>query len=191
MKPPKPLQTTPPFLSLYTPTFRRPAQLAKCLDSVGQQTAADDLEQIVAPDHVGYGVAGSLFGRLPWYASALRGRYINLLCDDDMLAADDVVAKVRAFAETAQQPEVIVTRVCKGGRFFPMTDPLAPPVCGQMDLTSFIVRGDIWHKHIADYGLRYEGDFDHATVLYQAGYRFAFLDLLWAVGGASNGRPEY
>lgn len=190
MKPAQPLPTAVPFLSLYTPTFRRPTQLRACLESVGRQTAVEDLEQIVVPDHVGYGVAGSLFGRLPWYASALRGRYVNLLCDDDVLASETVVETVRAFAAREHEPEVIVAKVIKNGLTLPACNPEAEPICGQVDLTSYIVRGDVWQRHYADYGSRYEGDYDHALKLFQVGYRFAFCDVLWAVGAASNGRPE-
>lgn len=190
MKPPKPLPAEAPFLTLYTPTFRRPQSLARCLQSVGMQTAKDDLEQIVIPDHTGYGLVGGLFGRLPWYASAVRGRYVNLLCDDDRLADETVVARVRDFAAATGDPEVIVTRVRKGSQELPQCDPVGEPVCGAVDLTSYIVRGDIWQRHVADYGARYEGDFDHALTLFRAGYRFAFCDLLWVIGGASHGRPE-
>lgn len=190
MKPPAPLPTAAPFLTLYTPTFRRPAALARCLASVSKQTAADDVDQLVIPDHVGYGVTNGLFGRLPWYAPAVRGRYVNLFCDDDTLASDTVVAEVRAFAERHGSPDVIVTRVHKGPFKLPSCDPVGEPVCGSVDLTSYLVRRDVWLAHLSDYGLRYEGDYDHALALHRAGRTFAFCDVLWAVGGASNGRPE-
>ena len=189
MRPPRPLNPSP-FVTLYTNTFRRPTALAKCFESVGRQTAVEEIEHVVIPDHVGHGVAPALYGRLPWYADALRGQYINLLCDDDVLAADDVVAKVKQFAEGRQYPPVIVTRVIKGAQTLPTCDPEGPPVCGSVDLTSYLVRRDIWQKHVPDYGVRYEGDFDHATALYQAGHPFTFCPVLWAIGGASNGRPE-
>jgi hypothetical protein len=188
----RPAQALPSsvFLSLYTPTFRRPAGLAACLASVSAQTAAADLEQIVIPDHVGYGIVNGLYGRMPWYAPALRGNYVNILADDDVLAGDDVVARVRDFAGQQDYPDVIVVRVCKNGVFLPMGDPVGRPICGQVDMTSFIVRRDVWLRHLGDYGARYEGDFDHAVALFEAGHRFAFCDVLWAIGGASNGRPE-
>jgi hypothetical protein len=190
MRPPVPLPIVAPFLTLYTPTFRRPQALAKCLESVGTQTAVADLEHLVIPDHVGYGLVNGLYGRLPWYAPAVRGRYVALLCDDDILASDTVVEIVRTFADTRHNPEVIIARVVKGPTALPACDPLAEPVCGQVDLASYIVRGDIWQQHVNDYGLRYEGDFDHALALYRAGYAHAFCDVLWVVGGQSHGRPE-
>lgn len=190
MKAPAPLPTSPPFLTLITPTFRRPAALAACLESVGKQTAREDLDHLVFPDHAGYGLVGGLYGRLPWYAGAVRGDYVSLLCDDDTLASESVVASVRDFALANHEPEVIITRVVKGSTALPSCDPHGEPVCGAVDLASYIVRGDIWQKHIRDYGLRYEGDYDHAMALYTAGYRHAFCDVLWAIGGQSHGRPE-
>lgn len=190
MRPPRPLNPDP-FVAFYTPTFRRPNALARNQESVGRQTAADQVFQIVLPDHVGHGVADGLYGRLPWIADALAiGQYINFLCDDDVLAADDVVAKVQAFAETHEYPAVIVTRVIKGGLTLPACDPEAEPVCGSVDLTSYLVRRDVWKTHVRDYGLRYEGDYDHALALHKAGHRFTFCPVLWAIGGALNGRPE-
>lgn len=190
MKQPKPLPTKPPFITFYTPTFRRPKQLAACLASVGKQTAVEDLDQIVLPDHPGYGLAGGLFGRMPWYQSAVRGRYVNVLCDDDILAADTVVEHVRKFAADQNFPAVIVTRVRKGTWDLPQCHPEGRPVLAKIDLTSYIVRNDVWQKHVLDYGLRYEGDFDHISKVYDAGHHFAYCDVLWAIGGQSNGRPE-
>lgn len=189
MRPPQPLNPEP-FVTLYTPTFQRPKQLAACLESVTRQTAADDVQQIVVPDHVGHGVAAGLFGRLSTYAPAVIGRYVNLFCDDDVLADETVVAQVRAFAASRHYPEVIVTVVQKGPLTLPMCDPVGEPVCGQVDLTSYLVRNDVWKAHVADYGLRYEGDFDHAHTLWRRGYSFAFCPIVWARGAQSNGRPE-
>lgn len=189
MRPPRPINPSP-FVSFYTPTFRRPTSMEKQRQSIARQTAVEDIDQIVYPDHVGHGVAAGLYGRLPRVVSALVGQYVNFLCDDDILAADDVVARVRDFAVTHHRPEVIVTRVIKGPHTFPLCDPEGEPVCGSVDLTSYLVRQDIWQRHVGDYGLRYEGDYDHATALYKAGYRFAFCPVLWAIGGQSNGRPE-
>jgi hypothetical protein len=191
MRPPRPLPTAPPFLTLYTPTFRRPRQLSACLASIGAQTAVEDLQQIVHPDHVGYGVGPGLFGRLQEIAPSVRGRYVNFLCDDDTLASERCVELVKAFAEARGNPDVIVCKVVKGALTLPLCDPEGEPVCGQCDLTSFIVRRDVWFAHLSDYQQIYEGDYHHAHAMWRAGRKFAFCNLVWAIGGASNGRPEY
>lgn len=192
MRPPVPLPTAPPFVSLYTPTFRRPQALVRNIESVARQTAREHVEQVIVPDHVGHGIAWGLFGRIKWYAPALRGLYVAVVADDDHLAADDVVAKVKAFAEAHDFPEVIVVRAVKNGFEYPtcQVGKGGPPLVAEVDLCCYIVRSDVFARHAADYGARYEGDFDHAKVLYDAGYRHEFCDVLWVDGAASNGRPE-
>ena len=61
-----------PFISFYTPTYRRPEGLAACLASVGRQTVVDEIEQVVIPDHLGRGIGG-MYGELPKYVDALHG----------------------------------------------------------------------------------------------------------------------
>lgn len=190
MQPPKPLPTERPFLSFYTPTFRRPTALDKCIRSVSNQTAVEHVEQLVVPDHPGYGVAGGLFGRMAWYAEALRGEYVHVLCDDDELASPTAVEQLRRFVAKMHQPPVVVVRARKGVLELPLCSIAEPPVCGRIDLSCYVLRHDVWRRHYKDYGLRYEGDYDHATALWQAGHRHEFLDMLFVVGGASNGRPE-
>jgi glycosyltransferase involved in cell wall biosynthesis len=186
---PRPLNPSP-FVTLITPTFRRPVQLAACLESVGRQTAADQVQHLVLPDHVGHGIVDGLYGRMPWCVGAVRGRYVAVLCDDDVLAGEAVVAQVQAFADERKSPPVIVARVVKNGMSLPACPPDGPPQCGAVDMASYIVRADIWAAHAGDYGRRYEGDYDHAAALWAAGHPVAFCDALWAVGGASHGRPE-
>jgi hypothetical protein len=194
VKPPKPMPTAPPFISFWTPTFRRPKSLAACIASVGRQTAAEHCEQFVLPDHIGLGLVNGLYGRMRWYYEAFRGKYVHVLCDDDELAAEDVVEKLMKFAEKKGEPPVILVRATKGGLDLPFQVPVPgqrwDPVCGQIDLSCYVLRQDIWRRHVDDYGNRYEGDYDHAVALQNAGHRLEFLDLQFVDGGASNGRPE-
>lgn len=189
MKPPQPLNPAP-FLTLLTPTFNRPAGLTANLASVKVQTAAADVEQIVLPDHVGYGVADGLYGRLPSIAPAVRGQYVNLLCDDDVLAGEGAVAGLKAFAQAQGYPPLIIAPVQKGPLRLPLCDPQGEPISGHVDLTSYIVRADIWQRFVYAYGNHYAGDFDHAHAMWQAGIPAVPYPVLWAVGAQSNGRPE-
>ena len=190
MRPAQPLPTEAPFITFYTPTFRRPDGLAKCLASVARQTAVAHVEQIVLPDHVGYGITGGLYGRIPWYAEACRGQYVHILCDDDELTGERVVAQLMAFAKAKDYPPVIMVGAIKKGFRYPSCDPRGEPRVSQVDLGCYVLRHDIWLRHCRDYGARYEGDYDHAMALYRAGHRVEFLDLDFVEGGASNGRPE-
>lgn len=177
-----------PFITFYTPTYKRPRGLVACLASVAAQTAADDLEQVVIPDHVGRGIAG-MYARVPDYASAVHGRYVTFLCDDDVLSDPGAVAAVRAFAEAQGEPPLILVHTRKGGAIWPAGDPW-PPQVGRIDLNCAIVRADIWRAHIAAYGARYEGDFDFLSALHASGVPAVSYPYLFSVGAVSGGAAE-
>lgn len=177
-----------PFLTLYTPTFRRPQGLARNLASVQAQTAVADIEQIVVPDHVGIGIGG-MFSRVQRYADAVHGQYVMFLCDDDVLAGSDVIERLRAAAGAAGFPELLIVQARKGGATWPAA-PAWPPRMGHIDLNCLVVRSDIWRRHVGRYGDRYEGDFDFAQALWMAGTRPVSVDLLVSVGGVSRGAAE-
>lgn len=177
-----------PFITFYTPTYKRPQGLARCLASVAGQTAVDRIEQIVIPDHVGIGVGG-MFSRVRAYAPAVHGKYVHFLCDDDVLAGPDVVQQVEAFAAAQHDPPLILVRTNKDGATWPAGMPW-PPVCGQIDLNCGIVRADVWRRHVADYQAIYEGDFTFFEALHKAGVDAAYLPLLFSVGAVSRGAAE-
>ena len=186
-----------PFLSFYTPTYRRPEQLQACMESVRQQTAVADVEQIVVPDHVGLGVGG-MFERVPRYAAALHGRYVHFLCDDDILASPNAVARVRLQAGAEDYPDVMIVGSQKPGGMFPSANE-GPPVLGSIDLGCFIVERSVWTEFAHCYGRRYEGDFDFISHLWEvsregrewAGLRWSWhRELHFVTGAASRGRYE-
>jgi len=190
VKQPRPLPTAPPFLTLYTATYLRPVALARNMASVGRQTATGDIEQLVLPDHVGYGLVNGLYGRITWYADACRGDYVAFLSDDDELAGENVVAALKVFADKRGRPEVISVRVKKGREEFPKSDPTAEPIEGDVDLGTFVMRRDVWLAHKSDFGLRYQGDYDLAVAMWKAKRQIVPMDLLFAFGPAGGGRPE-
>lgn len=176
-----------PFLTFYTPTFKRPHGLAACLASVAAQTAVAEIEQIVIPDHLGIGIDG-MYAHVPRYVDAVHGRYVHLLADDDALADPHVVATVLAFAERHGNPPVILVGVQKGPLV--IQRPSWPPAIGCIDLGNVITRADVWKAHAKDYGKRYEGDFDNIDAIYRAGHEAMFCDVLFLRGGQSHGAPE-
>lgn len=177
-----------PFLTFITPTYKRPKGLAACLASVGQQTAAARIQQVVIADHVGVGIGG-MYASLPAYAGSVLGQYVHVLCDDDELAAPDAVERVERFALEQEWPPVILVATNKGGLQWPAGQPW-PPMLGQIDLGCFIVRADVWKAHVQHYGQCYEGDWMFADAVYRAGHRAAWCDLLFSVGGVSRGAAE-
>lgn len=177
-----------PFITFYTPTYKRPRQLVACLESVGRQTAVDAIEQLVIPDHVGLGIGG-MYRRVPLYLDAVHGEYVHLLADDDVLASPTVVEQARAFAHAQQFPPVILVNAVKSGLVWPCGKPW-PPRLGMIDLGCFIVRADVWKAHAGDYGERYEGDFDFINAVAAAGHPAAVIDLVFSIGAVSRGAPE-
>jgi hypothetical protein len=177
-----------PFLTLYTPTYKRPQGLARNFASVAEQSIVGEIEQIVIPDHIGHGIPG-MFARVGDYAPAVHGQYVHLLGDDDVLAGARAVEEVRDFAKAKGDPDVIVVRAQKGGMLCPLGQAW-PPVLGGIDLGCLITRTDIWLEHCRDYGRRYEGDYDYARSLFVKGRRAVFFDFLFCMGGQGVGRPE-
>lgn len=177
-----------PFISFYTPTYKRPQQLAACLASVGAQTLREEIEQIVIPDHVGRGIGG-MYAHVPLYAPFVRGQYVHFLADDDVLASPVVVRQVKDFAEAEGFPPLIIVQAKKAGALWPAGEPW-PPRMGAIDLGCSIVRADIWKQHAHAYGQRYEGDFDFLDALATAGVPASYLPLLFSIGAVSRGATE-
>lgn len=177
-----------PFLSFYTPTYKRPQQLARCLASVASQTLVHEIEHVVIPDHVGLGIGG-MYQRVPDYKDAIHGQYVHFLADDDVLASPQVVEIVKQAAEQNSNPPMLLVRVIKGGLCLPIGQPW-PPVETQIDLGCFITRSDVWKAHAHCYGNRYEGDADYAKAVAASGHGAVFVDVLFLVGGVNRGAPE-
>lgn len=178
------------FITFYTPTYRRPQQLARCLASVAAQTCVEDIDQIVIPDHVGRGVGG-MYARVPRYAgAACHSRYVMFLCDDDVLAGESAIAQVRAFVDALDgDPPVVIVMTQKGGDVWPAGNPW-PPTLGAIDLNCAIVRSDVWLDHVRCYGERYEGDFDFLEALYAEGYPAVWCPILVSRGAVSREAVE-
>jgi hypothetical protein len=178
-----------PFISLVTPTYRRPAGLKACMDSVASQTAVASIQHLIIPDYVGLGIGG-MFATVPaMIAPAVQGRYVHLLADDDMLATPTVVAQVEAFADSHGNPPLILVRAVKGGYEWPQGQ-VWPPVMGQIDLGCFITRGDVWKAHCDRYGHVYEGDWHYGNALHESGIGATVCDVRFLIGGVNQGRPE-
>lgn len=177
-----------PFLTFYTPTYKRPQGLARCMASVASQSLVAEIEHLVFPDYVGLGIDG-MYKRVPEHIHAVHGEYVHFLADDDVLASPTVVEAVKLAAQAANYPPMLLVRACKG----PFTLPYGqwwPPVCGQIDLGCMVTRADVWKAHAHKYGHRYEGDFDFAEAVAQSGHQAVSVDLLFLVGGVNRGKPE-
>lgn len=177
-----------PFLSVYTPTYKRPTMLRLCEASVEQQT--EYTEHIIVRDDVGIGIDG-MFAAIPRHAHWVRGTYAMVLSDDDVLIDAAFAADLKREAAANAHPDVILFK----GQIGEVVQPIAwggEPELERINLSCFAVRGPTWRLHSADWGHRYEGDYDFIHRLWELGYRFHWWDRLAfrALRGPSRGAPE-
>jgi hypothetical protein len=174
------------FLTIYTPTFRRPRQLERCKASVAAQSEGG-YEQLVIVDDVGLGVAG-MFRDIPEHHADIHGDYVYFLSDDDVLADEHIVRDLKAFVAANPDADVIMARATIGPNTYPYFWE-APPLQGAVTLSNWIVKRDVW-LHVP-YGGRYEGDFDHVAECWRRGLKFAWWDrIICNAEGWGRGQPE-
>jgi hypothetical protein len=172
-----------PFLTIYTPTYKRPKGLEQCRASVRAQ---DDpgIEHLIIEDTVGLGVGG-MFADIPNHP--VRGEWVYFLSDDDRLADPQVVSDFRAQAFDA---DVVMCRSTIGQHIFPSAQCWGHvPLLGHVTLSNWIVRADVWRS--VPYGEHYEGDFAFIRACWDRGLRFAWWDrFICHADGWGQGRPE-
>lgn len=176
-----------PFLSVFTPTYQRPAMLELCRKSVRSQTART--EHVVVEDTIGVGIDG-MYAAMPEHAGKPTGEYVMVLSDDNILTDEFFAAELRQIALQQDSPDVIVFK----GQIDVTTQPASwggEPRITMIDLSCFAVKREIWQRHAEDWGERYEGDFDFIHALWRAGYRFFWWDrLVFRALQISRGAPE-
>jgi hypothetical protein len=178
-----------PFLSIWTPTYRRPTYLKRCMESVQAQTARDEIQHLVWEDRIGVGVAG-MYAEIARHVDELAGRYVYILQDDDILTAESVVERLKLFAWENDEPPVIICRSVKGPLRLPTYWKKAPQY-GHIDLGNYVVRRDVFAAHVNDFGLEYAGDYPFIRKLWDEGYLFGWCDMLLAQAQAWGlGRAE-
>ena len=177
------------FLSIYTPTYKRPKALSVCVESIANQTHPQLIQHVIIPDDIGIGIDG-VYNAVPKHAEKVKGEYVLFLSDDDLLCDVTFVRKLYNFVEVNDYPEVIIIKAVKAGRTLPDKWQAAPQ-CGHIDLSCFIVRSDIWKANADKWGKRYEGDYDFIRSLWDQGYQFHWWDFT-AVHAQriSRGQPE-
>lgn len=175
------------FLSVYTPTYKRPRMLGLCCESVASQTRP--VEHVIVPDLEGLGVAG-MFADIPNHAHRVTGDYVMVLSDDNVLADNQFSLGLEAEAAANDYPDVIVFK----GDILGTIQPVSwggEPVETKIDLSCFAVKREIWQRHAADWGHRYCGDFDFIHKLWENQYRFHWWDRVgFRALKISRGVPE-
>lgn len=174
-----------PFLTFYVPTYKRPKMLADCLASIKAQSDRD-YEVVLIRDEVGIGIDG-MYGDIRNHAQEVSGDYVFVLSDDNLVTDTDFVKGLKE--QAADSPDVIVFKNQIVGVLPSIWE--GAPELGQIDLSCFAVRRDIWQKHAADWGECYAGDYYFIRALWDAGYRFKWWDkLVIRAQKIMRGQPE-
>lgn len=174
------------FLTIYTPTYKRPRKLERCKASVAMQRE-QDYQHLIIEDTVGLGVAG-MFQDIPAHHAEIQGDYVYFLSDDDVLVDEGIVGELKQFVEDTGSPDVVMARVTIGTSMLPgvwMSEPRE----GAVTLSNWIVKREVWEA--VPYGNRYEGDADFIIECWRRKYRFAWWDrYICHAEGWGRGQPE-
>lgn len=176
-----------PFLTVYTPTFRRPTWLARCKESVDAQGVHfGRVQHLIIEDTIGLGVGG-MYADVRNHHEKIEGEWVYFLSDDDVMAPG-VVQKFRKLVDSGLDADVVIGPFRIGQRLFP-TVWKSPPKQTHITLGNWIVKRHV-HESIP-YGNRYEGDFDFIAEAY---WRFTVHWWPYMIGhaqsGPHKGRPE-
>ncbi len=171
-----PPPTARPFLQIITRTFgQRPTLLARCRESVALLCDADYVQTVIADD----GGRGVAWANRNLSTVEAQGEWVWVLDDDDLCSDRELIARLRRVA-AHQEPDVILVRVFHGkwGLLPPDVRWGTRPVCGQYGGACAVVRRDVWDVHRAGWESIYAADFWFVNRLWDAGLRFAWLDVI-------------
>ena len=177
-----------PLLEVLTRCYRRPAMLAANQASLQRQTDSDWIQTLLIDDE-GRGIGWS-YRNMAAYAPKLTGDYIWILDDDDVCMLDTLVEDVRKMAR--KKPDVIFVRMNHGPRgVLPGRNWRNAPMQGDIGVSAYIVKRQIWQLHSNAFGNHYAGDFDFISQVYARTQSHMWYDAVASeVQRISNGEPE-
>lgn len=176
-----------PFLTCYTPTYKRPKMLYVCKRSVKNQTI--DTEQVIIPDEVGIG--WKVFTEIRNHVDRCIGEYVLFLQDDCALIDDDVAEDIKSFAVDHEMPEVVIVKGSHGGQYLPDFWGTRPKL-NHINLGNYIVRRDIWAETADLWQPIFAGDFEYIDDLWKLDRnRFEWFDrIVWYTQAIMHGHTE-
>jgi hypothetical protein len=164
------------FLEVLTRTFgERPGLLARCQASLEQLEDGDWTQRILV-DKERRGVARAC-RRLARVEAT--GEWVWVLDDDDLCRYRGLVGMLRSQPD---EIDAVMVRVQHGtfGLLPPRDRWGQEPVCGQIGPSNVIVRRETWQRYREGWTDAYTGDFAYIHGLWEAGVRFAWVDVLAA-----------
>jgi hypothetical protein len=160
-----------PFLSIVTRHYyKRIEKLKKHIQSVISQND-NDYQHIIIEDFEGIGShkANLMFSQ---NKEKVKGKYVFMLDDDDVLITPDFVKDIKRIAEENYFPEIIFIRMDRSEAEAPMipTDLVwneKKMHINHIGTSCFVVRGDVWMDNIHNFTAEQTGDFEFINSIYK------------------------
>jgi len=184
-----------PFLSIITRKYKRPIGFNKNQESI-QSLIDKDIEQIFITDHKGLGLfaANTSFGNRQ-VREMITGKYVFLLDDDDFIVNPYMVSEL-IMVHAEFDPDVIFFRMNiiggPNGDLYPTPNTWEKePVIAQIGGSCFVVKREIYLKHIHEFAKARCGDFAFIKSVFESGAKCFWHDsLMCQTGKISRGKPE-
>lgn len=182
-----------PFLSIVTRRYKRPKMLRTNIISVACQTSRD-WEHIFITDGEGRGI---LWANQSLYHNRhrVRGRYVLILDDDNCLAYSGLVEDLKVLVNSLEPgPDIIMVKEDQILRTLP-DNWEKYPTFGHIDTGCFIIRNELWQRHIEVFGQPNGGDYTFISTLFAMvdsnGWLVSWFDKVAVrVQKVSRGKPE-
>lgn len=155
----------------------REALFSRCKDSLSRQSVPS-WEQVVIHDPIGQGLA---FANkiLVTVRGKISGEYVYILDDDNYLVDDAFIYSLMEVALTEHFPDIIMVRAHR----IPYNEILPDdahwgqsPTMGNVDSLCFVVRREVWERHIHKFSVPILGDITFIKYLFKLSCSVAWLD---------------
>jgi len=182
-----------PFLTVVTRCNNRPELLYRNLSSWSEQSD-QDFDHILLFDGENRGVEWAN-SNIAVNKDRVHGEYVYVLDDDDYLHCKDFVKILKKVAKE-NGPDVIMVKMYHGpsGKDLPDVGHWGSSGVfpGHVGTPCFVVRRDVWKRHIDSFQGKSMGDYRFIKELFEENYKIYWLDIRAAkVDAARFGGPGY
>lgn len=153
-----------PFMTIITRTCHRPKALKRCTNSVDMQSDRD-IQHLILPDRK---CSGMLYANTMLFENRgkVKGRYVYILDDDDVLTDDEFVEDIRNIY-IEKDPDAIFVKGKIGEKNFPKTDSWqSAPKRGGVGSPNIVVKNEVFQRHIGKFRISKAGDFYYISAIY-------------------------
>lgn len=192
----KTVHSSTPFLTIITRCYKRPVGISKNQESV-HSLEYKDIEQIFIRDNEGVGMleANRSFS-YPEVLEEIKGDYVFLLDDDDFIVNPKMVEILKSVVTTQESPDIIFFRMNiiggPNGDLYPTPETWGVgPKIAHIGGSCFVVRADIYKKHIHNFAHVRCGDFQFLDAIWKTDPTVYWYDsVMCETGRIGRGRPE-